>query len=132
MPQVSGDGLRAIELDMSQLRSRFRHATVAATIECAGNRRAEMKELPSPGDNSHEIKGLDWDAGAIGTAVWGGVLLRDVLKAAGGRDMGVQVLEGGVLCNEVWQLREANGNAAMEASDCVMSRHQQQLCMPEY
>jgi len=81
--KVSGDGLRAIDLDMSQLRSRFRHATVAATIECAGNRRAEMKELPSPGDNSHEIKGLDWDAGAIGTAVWGGVLLRDVLKAAG-------------------------------------------------
>jgi sulfite oxidase len=73
-----------MELDVSQLRSQFRHATVAATIECAGNRRAEMKALPSPGDPSYEIKGLDWDAGAIGTAIWGGVLLRDVLKAAGG------------------------------------------------
>ncbi len=29
------------------------------------------------------VKGLDWDVGAIGTATWSGVLLRDVLAAAG-------------------------------------------------
>jgi hypothetical protein len=31
------------------------------------------------------VKGLDWDGGAIGTAVWGGVRLKDVLEYAGGR-----------------------------------------------
>ena len=42
----------------------------------AGNRRNELKAIKP-------IKGLDWDTGAIGCAVWGGVRLRDVLKAAG-------------------------------------------------
>jgi len=32
---------------------------------------------------SKEIKGLEWHGAAIGTASWGGVLLRDVLQAAG-------------------------------------------------
>lgn len=81
--QIEGDGLRAVSVSVDELRARFRHATVAATIECAGNRRAEMKAIPSPGGGGHAIKGLDWDAGAIGTAVWGGVRLRDVLLAAG-------------------------------------------------
>ncbi|GBF97565.1 hypothetical protein Rsub_10166 [Raphidocelis subcapitata] len=80
---IEGDGLRAVRLSVDDLRSRFRHATVTATIECAGNRRAEMKALRSPGGGAHAIKGLDWDAGAIGTAVWGGVRLRDVLLEAG-------------------------------------------------
>lgn len=42
-----------------------------------------MKAMPAPAGGGQQIKGLDWDAGAISTAVWGGVLLRDVLKAAG-------------------------------------------------
>ena len=29
------------------------------------------------------VKGLDWHVGAIGTASWGGVLLKDVLEYAG-------------------------------------------------
>lgn len=33
--------------------------------------------------SSKEIKGLEWQGAAIGTAVWGGVLLLDVLKEAG-------------------------------------------------
>lgn len=33
--------------------------------------------------SSKEIKGLEWEGAAIGTAVWSGVLLRDVLKMAG-------------------------------------------------
>lgn len=32
------------------------------------------------------MKGLSWRTGAIGNAVWGGVLLRDVLLAAGVSD----------------------------------------------
>jgi sulfite oxidase len=30
-----------------------------------------------------KVKGLEWEGQAIGTAVWGGVLLADVLRAAG-------------------------------------------------
>ena len=46
-------------------------------VQCAGNRRSEMKAVKP-------VKGLDWDIGAIGTATFGGVLLKDVLEYAGG------------------------------------------------
>jgi sulfite oxidase len=50
---------------------------VAATIVCAGNRRAELAAArPIPGETA-------WGAGAIGNAVWTGVRLRDVLERAG-------------------------------------------------
>jgi hypothetical protein len=111
--QIEGDGLRAVRLSLDDLRSRFRHATVTATIECAGNRRAEMKALPSPGGGGHGIKGLDWDAGAIGTAVWGGVRLRDVLLEAGG-------WTGGVLGGpRPFQSRRAGGCARRFAGLCT-------------
>jgi DMSO/TMAO reductase YedYZ molybdopterin-dependent catalytic subunit len=76
--------MRTLELSLPALQQNFKKAEFAATLECAGNRRAEMKAIPAPCDPRHTIKGLDWDAGAIGTAVWGGVKLRDVLLAAGG------------------------------------------------
>jgi hypothetical protein len=85
--QVEGAGLRTVQLSLPQLQEQFKKAEVAATVQCTGNRRSEMKAVPAPGGTGHEIKGLDWAAGAIGTAVWGGVKLRDVLLAAGGWDM---------------------------------------------
>lgn len=81
--QVEGAGMRSLQLSLSQLQQNFKKVEFAATLECSGNRRAEMKAIPAPGGSGHTIKGLDWDAGAIGTAVWGGVKLRDVLLAAG-------------------------------------------------
>lgn len=75
--------MRSLQLSLSQLQQNFKKVEFAATLECSGNRRAEMKAIPAPGGSGHTIKGLDWDAGAIGTAVWGGVKLRDVLLAAG-------------------------------------------------
>jgi hypothetical protein len=83
-PQLEGDGLRTVKLSVDDLKARFKHATVVATIQCAGNRRSEMKAMASPSGSGHTIKGLDWAAGAIGTAEWGGVRLRDVLLEAGG------------------------------------------------
>ncbi|KAG2422511.1 hypothetical protein HXX76_015979 [Chlamydomonas incerta] len=74
--QVAGEGARALELSLADLQSRFRKHHVTATIQCSGNRRNEMSAVKP-------VKGLEWDQGAIGTAVWGGVRLRDVLKAAG-------------------------------------------------
>ncbi|GIL84054.1 hypothetical protein Vretifemale_12777 [Volvox reticuliferus] len=73
---VEGEGTRSLELSLDELKSRFRKHTVTATIQCSGNRRNEMSRVKA-------VKGLAWDQGAIGTAVWGGVRLRDVLKAAG-------------------------------------------------
>ncbi|GIL59243.1 hypothetical protein Vafri_13880 [Volvox africanus] len=74
--KVEGEGTRSLELSLDELKSRFRKHTVTATIQCSGNRRSEMSRIKT-------VKGLAWDQGAIGTAVWGGVRLRDVLKAAG-------------------------------------------------
>ena len=43
---------------------------------CAGNRRNEMSRVSA-------VKGVGWDAGALGNATWGGARLCDVLAAAG-------------------------------------------------
>lgn len=48
---------------------------VVAALQCSGNRRSQM-DPPSHG-------GLAWVGGAVGNVDWGGVLLRDVLRAAG-------------------------------------------------
>lgn len=59
-----------------QLKAAFAPRTVAATVQCAGNRRAHLQDVaPTKGDL--------WDVGAIGTAEWTGVMLDDVLAAAG-------------------------------------------------
>lgn len=46
-----------------------------------------------------QVKGLEWEGAAIGNAVWGGVLLRDVLAAAGleGDDPNVEHIQVGGL-----------------------------------
>lgn len=57
----------------------FPRMTRAATLQCAGNRRDELLALaPIPGE-------LPWGGEAVGTAVWGGVLLADVLRTVGVR-----------------------------------------------
>ncbi|XP_017474375.1 PREDICTED: probable sulfite oxidase, mitochondrial [Rhagoletis zephyria] len=50
--------------------------TVTAAIMCGGNRRSEMTTVKS-------VKGLSWNAGAVGNATWSGVRLRDVLLEMG-------------------------------------------------
>jgi sulfite oxidase len=72
------DGLveRPLSLTLADL-GRFERAEVAATLQCAGNRRDELHARgPTPGETP-------WHAGAIGNAVWAGVRLADVLAEAG-------------------------------------------------
>ena len=71
-------GLVATPLDLSVdgMRQRFAHHTVTATLQCAGNRRADLQPVG-------KTTGDPWAAGAIGTADWTGVRLADVLEAAG-------------------------------------------------
>ena len=77
--RVGGDGLKSLRLSLGDLKQNFKQHTITATIQCTGNRRKDMMDSPSP----KEIKGLKWEGSAIGTATWTGVLLRDVLIAAG-------------------------------------------------
>jgi sulfite oxidase len=50
--------------------------SVTATLQCAGNRRLEHSRVKP-------VAGVQWDAGAIGTAGWRGPRLADLLRKAG-------------------------------------------------
>ncbi|WCJ27470.1 sulfite oxidase [Euphorbia peplus] len=49
---------------------------VTATLQCAGNRRTAMS-------NVRKVRGVGWDACALGNAVWAGAKLSDVLELFG-------------------------------------------------
>ncbi|CAN1822984.1 Sulfite oxidase [Linum perenne] len=63
------------ELTMRDIRSLPKY-NVAATLQCAGNRRTAMSKVKT-------VKGVGWDISAIGNAVWGGAKLADVLELIG-------------------------------------------------
>src|SRR3954453_21894142 len=70
---------RELDLSLTTLREAFRERTEAATLQCAGNRRAGLIAIRDiPGE-------APWGPGATGTAAWTGVALADVLAAAGVR-----------------------------------------------
>jgi sulfite oxidase len=76
--RVVVDGMveRPLVLTLEDLRA-FPRVELAATLQCAGNRRSDLIALaPTPGETP-------WRDGAIGTAVWGGVRLADVLERVG-------------------------------------------------
>ena len=64
-----------LELTLDQLKSLPRH-DIVATLQCSGNRRAEF-------NSKGQTSGTPWYQGAISTAKWSGVRLRDILKVAG-------------------------------------------------
>ncbi len=76
--RIAIDGLvdRPASFTASELRAAFPVRTVAATMQCAGNRRAHLQDVA-------KTSGDPWDIGAIGNAEWTGVALADVLAASG-------------------------------------------------
>eukprot|EP00178_Gracilaria_changii_P000182 TRINITY_DN1017_c0_g1_i1.p1 TRINITY_DN1017_c0_g1~~TRINITY_DN1017_c0_g1_i1.p1 ORF type:complete len:563 (+),score=82.12 TRINITY_DN1017_c0_g1_i1:191-1879(+) len=70
---VGVDGEVLGELSLEDLKTKFVKHTVAATLQCAGNRRTELNEV-------RQVKGGTWDVGAIGNAEWSGARLSDVLQ----------------------------------------------------
>jgi sulfite oxidase len=70
---IDSEGEVAMVLTLDELKSKFAKHSVTATMQCAGNRRAEMHA-------AREVKGLQWDNRAISTATWTGVKLSDILK----------------------------------------------------
>lgn len=74
--RVDGMVARPLRFSLSDLKARFEHREVVATLQCAGNRRAGLMELG-------RISGHPWGPGATSTADWCGVRLADVLGEAG-------------------------------------------------
>lgn len=75
--RLSVEGLvdKPLSLSMNEIQSLQKH-DITATLTCAGNRRAEFNA-------EGKVGGVQWGAGAIGNATWGGARLADVLRAAG-------------------------------------------------
>ena len=62
---------------LDELRTRFPTHKVTASLQCSGNRRANMTR------HAADTNGLQWGVGAMGNATWEGVRLADVLADAG-------------------------------------------------
>ena len=75
--EVDGRVARPLRLSLADLARDFPRAERAATLQCAGNRRAEM--LPDADPASAVL----WGSDAISHGRWAGVPLRAVLAAAG-------------------------------------------------
>lgn len=74
---IGGEAVRQeVVFTLPELKARFTPYTYQLTIECGGNGR---KEFNPP------AKGNQWSTGAVGSPVWTGVRLKDVLAAAGVR-----------------------------------------------
>ncbi|MBF8184339.1 sulfite oxidase [Nonomuraea sp. K274] len=77
--RIEGDGVREpVTYGYADLWERFPLVSMVRTIECAGNRRVLFGEAYGRG-----FAGTQWGRGAIGTAEWTGVRLRDLLERAG-------------------------------------------------
>ena len=82
--EIKGEGVcKPITLTLKDLKTKFPKHKVTSTIQCAGNRRTELNEV-------RRVKGIPWTGGAIGTAEWGGVRLRDVLLYAGVKEEDIE------------------------------------------
>ncbi|MFP6620064.1 MAG: molybdopterin-dependent oxidoreductase [Pirellulaceae bacterium] len=73
---VEGMVQRNLSLSIAEVAERFPATEITATMTCAGNRRNEHSRVKKVG-------GVQWAAGPIGNARWGGVRLADVLRLAG-------------------------------------------------
>lgn len=77
---------------LEDLKTKFKKHEVITTLQCAGNRREDLHQL----DVNPIFISPHWVIGAMSTAKWGGVKLRDVLK-----DCGWDVDELGMLVQHV-------------------------------
>jgi DMSO/TMAO reductase YedYZ molybdopterin-dependent catalytic subunit len=84
--KVGGEGTTtAFELGLDELKG-FEPVEIAAVCQCSGNRR---------GFSEPHVPGVQWGVGAMGSAVWRGARLRDVLARAGLRKEAVEIVVDG-------------------------------------
>jgi len=74
---IEGVGTKAVTLCLEDLKKRFLKREVVATLQCGGNRRSELDQI-------EKTSGIPWGFGAMSTAQWGGVYLREVLQHCAG------------------------------------------------
>lgn len=74
---VDGIGTKSVTLCLEDLKSRFVKREVVATLQCGGNRRSELDQI-------EKTSGIPWGFGAMSTAQFGGVYLREVLQHCAG------------------------------------------------
>lgn len=85
--EVKGQVKEPLTLGVAELKRRFEHVEIAAVNQCSGNSRGFFQPRVPGGQLGH---------GAMGCARWGGVRLRDVLRAAGPAAGARQVLFNGL------------------------------------
>ncbi len=85
--EVKGEVDRPLALSMGDLRTKFPRVSVTAVNQCSGNSRGRF---------APRVLGGQWGDGAMGNAVWTGVRLADLLKAAGAKASGVDVTFNGL------------------------------------
>jgi sulfite oxidase len=83
---IEGEVNQPQTLTMSEIR-RMSETSRIVTLECAGNGRV-YSDPPVPG--------LQWEKGAVGTARWTGISLRDALNKAGVKRTGRHIIMNGV------------------------------------
>nr|WP_244178959.1 sulfite oxidase [Streptomyces rubellomurinus] len=81
---------RAVEFGLDDLRA-LPSTRLGALIECAGNGRSFFHRR-----QGHRVPGTPWALGGIGSALWRGVRLAEVLRAAGLTGGAVDVLPTGL------------------------------------
>ncbi|KAI0852442.1 nitrate reductase [NADPH] [Daldinia vernicosa] len=64
-----------IRMSLAQLIRKYEQVTYPVTLVCAGNRRKEQNIV-------RKTKGFSWGAAGLSTALWTGVVIGDLLKAA--------------------------------------------------
>jgi DMSO/TMAO reductase YedYZ molybdopterin-dependent catalytic subunit len=80
--RIDGAVGRPLTLRYEELRA-MRSETRIATLECAGNGRVFL--VP-------QVRGAQWELGAVGNAEWTGVPLRDLLERAGLEDGACEII----------------------------------------
>ncbi|CAO1634151.1 unnamed protein product [Sympodiomycopsis kandeliae] len=70
---------RKVEMPLARLKSDWPLRSVTAAMECAGNRRSDMRN----NRRGTETEGLQWNQAAIGNATWHGVAVREFALSLG-------------------------------------------------
>jgi DMSO/TMAO reductase YedYZ molybdopterin-dependent catalytic subunit len=79
---IEGNVKKPLALGLSELMRNFKPVSLAATNQCSGNSRSRLQP---------RVPGAQWGNGAMGNAMWTGVLLRELLESAGVKDGSLQV-----------------------------------------
>lgn len=73
--ELAVEGTTKKTLDFKAI-TKYERQTITAAVMCGGNRRSEMSKVK-------QLKGINWNVGAVGNASWTGARLCDVLKDLG-------------------------------------------------